>query len=226
MRKKREREAHLPGLTRAATRAGPVPQPAQPTSSSLVLFLLCQEDEQRRGVARVDAGHLLLRAGGLPLRVYPCVETPRSRPEPSSPPSPPLDPVPSSASLPARARAEPIAADAVTGATATPSLPLCVPELRPDPVKLPTRRTRPEEAAVDRSIIVFTSGARRSPPSIRRRRSLPEPAELLFRPHVSSCTFPYARPPCFSPLARFRRSRELIAAGHDASVVLATTARA
>ena len=100
MRKKREREAHLPGLTRAATRAGPVPQPAQPTSSSLVLFLLCQEDEQRRGVARVDAGHLLLRAGGLPLRVYPCVETPRSRPEPSSPPSLPLDPVPSSASLP------------------------------------------------------------------------------------------------------------------------------
>ena len=55
MRKKREREAHLPGLTRAATRAGPVPQPAQPTSSSLVLFLLCQEDEQRRGVALADA---------------------------------------------------------------------------------------------------------------------------------------------------------------------------
>ena len=51
-------------------------------------------------MARVDAGHLLLRAGGLPLRAYPCVETPRSRPEPSSPPSLPLDPVPSSASLP------------------------------------------------------------------------------------------------------------------------------
>ena len=85
-----------------------------------------------------------------------------------------------------------------TTATSTPSLPLRIPELRPDPVKLPTRRTRPEEAAVDRSIIVFTSGARRSPPSIRRRRSLPEPAELLFRPHVSSCIFPYARPPSVS----------------------------
>ena len=198
MRKKREREAHLPGLTRAATRAGPVPQPAQPTSSSLVLFLLCQEDEQRRGVARVDAGHLLLRAGGLPLRVYPCVETPRSRPEPSSPPSPPLDPVPSSASLPARARAEPIAADTITGATATPSLPLFIPELRPDPVKLHTRRTRPEEAAVDRSIVVFTSGARRSTPSIRRVQSFPDFVVSSASPSVSSPTFPLS--PRWSPV--------------------------
>ena len=30
--------------------------PAQPTSFPLVLFLLCQEDEQRRGVARARAG--------------------------------------------------------------------------------------------------------------------------------------------------------------------------
>ena len=147
-------------------------------------------------MARVDAGHLLLRAGGLPLRAYPCVETPRSRPEPSSPPSPPLDPVPSSAFLPARARAEPITADAVTGATATPSLPLCIPELRPDPVELHTRRTRPEEAAVDRSTVVFISGARRSPSSIRRCRGFPEPTELLSRPLVSPCPFP------LSPRAR------------------------
>jgi len=50
-------------------------------------------------VARVDAGHLLLRAGGLPLRAYPCVETPRSRPEPSSPSSLPWSSLPFPGSL-------------------------------------------------------------------------------------------------------------------------------
>ena len=56
-------------------------------------------------------------------------------------------------------------------------------------------------------------------PPRARRASLPTPCELL---HLPLCSPPL----CFSPLARFRRSRELIAAGHDASVVLATTARA
>ena len=56
-------------------------------------------------------------------------------------------------------------------------------------------------------------------PPRARRASLPTPCELL---HLPLCS----PPPCFSPLARFRRSRELIAAGHDASVILATTARA
>ena len=50
-------------------------------------------------MARVDAGHLLLRAGGLPLRAYPCVETPRSRPEPSSPSSLPWSSLPFPGSL-------------------------------------------------------------------------------------------------------------------------------
>ena len=79
-----------------------------------------------------------------------------------------------------------------TTATSTPlpSLPLRMPELRPDPVELHTRRTRPEEAAVDRSVVVFISGARRSPSSIRRCRGFPEPTELLSRPLVSPCPFP------------------------------------
>ena len=71
-----------------------------------------------------------------------------------------------------------------------------IPELRPDPVELHTRRTRPEEAAVDRSVVVFISGARRSPSSIRRCRGFPEPTELLSRPLVSPCPFP------LSPRAR------------------------
>ena len=64
--------------------------------------------------------------------------------------------------------------------------PLRVPELRHDPVEQHTRRTRPEEAPVDRSIIVFTSGARRSTPSIRLVQSVPEAANLPCRIPVSS----------------------------------------
>ena len=83
-----------------------------------------------------------------------------------------------------------------TRATTTPSLPLCIPKLRPDPVELHTRRTRPEGAAVNRSVVVLISGARRSPSSIRRCRGFPEPTELLSRPLVSPCPFP------LSPRAR------------------------
>ena len=89
-----------------------------------------------------------------------------------------------------------------TMAAATPSLPLRVPELRHDPVEQHTRRTRPDEAPVDRSVVVFTSGARRSTPSIRLVQSVPKPAELVYVTAVSSLSFPpryicRLRPPAF-----------------------------
>ena len=52
----RERERVLPGhLPVQPTRAGPAPPAGPAHLLPLVLFLLCQEDEQRRGVARTDA---------------------------------------------------------------------------------------------------------------------------------------------------------------------------
>ena len=63
------------------------PQPAQPTSSSFVLFLLCQEDEQRRGVTLADAAsatscfppsHLLLPLVALVPSATPRTPTPQA----------------------------------------------------------------------------------------------------------------------------------------------------
>ena len=101
-----------------------------------------------------------------------------------------LAPPPPLLSLPHAPERSPSPPTPFTGATATPSLPLCIPELRPDPVELHTRRTRPEEAAVDRSVVVFISGARRSPSSIRRCRGVPEPTQRLVRLPVSFSSLP------------------------------------
>ena len=164
-------------------------------------------------MARVDAGHLLLRAGGLPLRAYPCVETPRSRPEPSSPPSLPLDPVPSSASLP---RTPPSGARRLRRRNHghQPSLahPACL--------RAPSRHLRPPHQAMElrtrhnvAGIAVSIAGRRGSSSSIHHHRRVPEPANHPYGTAVSS----HASPPSFplrlrpvasippEPRARLRR---------------------
>ena len=148
---------NLPGAHQAHL-AGPVGQPNPPprASSSPCLLASC--------VARAQPsrGHLLLPPPPASLLAS---STPWRRHAAPSTLShsltcffPPL-------SLSARHhRTHPPPPTSYTTATATPSLPLRIPELCPDPVELHTRRTRPEEAPVDQSIVVFISGARRSPP--------------------------------------------------------------
>ena len=115
-------------------------------------------------------GHLLLaallprRSGRLPRA--PRTSLPLSLTLPRSHPLPWISP--------SLTRESPPTSLATTAATATSSLPLRSPELRPDPVELHTRRTRPREASNVAIAVVFHLGLRPPSSSIRRTQDVPE----------------------------------------------------
>ena len=74
------------------------------------------------------------------------------------------------------------------------------------------------EAYVHADVLVFTAGARRSSPSIRRFPFVPEAADLLYRILVSSYTFPRAHTLCFRPLTAARHGRAPAAAAAKLAV--------
>ena len=149
-------------------------------------------------------GHLLLaallprRSGRLPRA--PRTSLPLSLTLPRSHPLPWISP--------SLTRESPPTSLATTAATATSSLPLCVPELSPDAKPLYVDPPKPGcPKTMPRRFFPTTAAGCRRP--IHPLRHLPEHADLLFELTVSSYASPLSSPPRLRPVASIPPEPEL-----------------
>ena len=97
---------------------------------------------------------------------------------------------------------------ATTAATATSSLPLCVPELSPDPSPSTSTHRSPDAPRRCRGASSPTTAAGCRRP-IHPLRPLPEHADLLFELTVSSYASPLSSPPRLRPVPSIPPEPEL-----------------